>query len=369
LASAKLATSLFTASFGSRPAVVTSAPGTIDLMGGHTEHEGGPVLSIAIERRIAVAAGLAPRWSIVSTLGDQVPQRDRLESVVQELGAIGVAPPGANLAIAGSLSAEGEPSAAAALAVALAKALGLLAGRRLTPAELAAAAARAELGRTGAQAMRPGPIIATHAERGMALLLECTTGRIRPLAFPGRLWVLETGAGRQSSEDWRGARERECDDALACCREWRPGLAHLAQLSLIDLEELQWRLPASWVPRVRHVVTETERTRWAAAALARGDLQRFGQLMVEAHGSLRRDYESASLEADVLVDSAVSHGASGARLTGVSSGAAVIMLVAPEDEARILAQVSQDFQDRFGRVLQAWSTRAAAGVRRETVKQ
>jgi galactokinase len=337
-------------------------------MGEHTEHNGGPVLSMAVERRIAVAAGLASRWSIVAKLADQVPQSDRLESLVQELGKVGAVPSGANVAIAGSLSTESGLSAGDALAVALAKALSLLAGRRLTPVELATMATMAKLGPRGAQAMRVGPTVTSLGQRGMALLVERATGQIRMLGFAGRLWILETGASRQSGDAWLSARERECDQALACCREWRPGLAYLAQLSPLDLEELQWRLPATLVPRVRHVVSEAERSRWAAAALARADLQRFGRLMVEAHESLRRDYDSASPEADVLVGSAIARGALGARLTGPGSGGSVVMLVPPEDEARILAQISQDFQDRFGRVLQAWSTRAAAGVRRETVK-
>ena len=99
-----------------------------------------------------------------------------------------------------------------------------------------------------------------------------------------------------------------------------------------------------------------------------GDLSRFGLLLVEGHESLKQDYDWPSAEADLLVGSAVAHGAYGARLTTSGREEAIVMLAPPESEARILAQVSQDFQDRFGRVLQVWSTRAAAGVRRETVK-
>jgi galactokinase len=63
----------------------------------------------------------------------------------------------------------------------------------------------------------------------------------------------------------------------------------------------------------------------------------------------------------------MAHGAHGARLTGAGCGGAVLVL-APEPRAgRILAEVSRDFGDRFGRVPDAWSTRAAAGVRREAL--
>jgi galactokinase len=115
------------------------------------------------------------------------------------------------------------------------------------------------------------------------------------------------------------------------------------------------------------VVNETARTRAAAAALAAGDLVVLGRLLVEGHASLRDDYRSSVAEADFLVERAMARGAHGARLTGAGWGGAVLVL-APEPRAgRILAEVSRDFGDRFGRVPDAWSTRAAAGVRREAL--
>jgi len=376
-ASAKLATSLFTASFGSRPGVLTSAPGSIKLIGEHTDYYGGPALSIAVERRAAVAAGLASRWSYITTADGGVHQLELgrpmggdwshcLGGVVRELLTLRAAPPGANVAISSAIPADSGLAATAALAVALAKALSLLAGRRLTPAELLQVGVRATDEMNGPTG-RTNASIVTHAQRGTALVLEGATGGIRSLPFPGRAWVMETGLRQELSEAWLRVRRRECDEALPYCREWRPGVANLAQLSPADLEELQWHLPSPLVPRVRHVVTETARTRSATAALALGNFPRLGRLLVEGHESLRDDYQSTCEEADFLVKSAVARGAYGARLTGPGWGGAVIMLAPLESEARILAQVSQDFQDRFGRVLQVWNTRAAGGVRREAV--
>ena len=379
LASAKLATSLFTASFGSRPGVVTSVPGRITLIGEPTDHNGGPILTIAVERRTAVAAGLAAHWTCISTLDSQVHELDLgepasghwsacLEGVIQQLRAIGAAPPGANVAVAGGVSAHSHPAYSGSLAVAAAKALSLLAGRRLSPVELLDVGFRAEPQLIGVLGRRVDLTIATHGQRGMAFLLERATGGVRTLPFPGRLWVMQTDVSRDPSDESPGLRLRQFEEALAYCRKWRPGLAHLAQLSLPDLEELQRGLPPPLVPPVRYVVAEAGRARMAAGALAAGDLSRFGLLLVEGHESLKQDYDWPSAEADLLVGSAVAHGAYGARLTTSGPEEAVIMLAPPESEARILAQVSQDFQDRFGRVLQVWSTRAAAGVRRETVK-
>jgi galactokinase len=118
---------------------------------------------------------------------------------------------------------------------------------------------------------------------------------------------------------------------------------------------------------VRHVVTETHRTRVAADALARGDLAQVGWLLVEGHESLRTDYRSSLPEADAIVEFAMDHGAYGARLTGAGWGGAVVVLTAEHGSARVVAEILRGFADRFRRTPAVWSTRAASGVRRETV--
>ena len=187
------------------------------------------------------------------------------------------------------------------------------------------------------------------------------------MPFPGRLWIVETGVSHRLVDGEYNQRRRECEEALAFCREWRPGLSHLAQLAPGDLAEAERRLPPPLVRRLRHVVTETARTRAAAVALAAGDLTKVGHLLVEGHGSLRLDYQSTVPEADLIVECAMEQGAYGARLSGAGWGGAVLILAPEERAARILAEVARAFGDRFGRVPDAWSTRAAAGVRREAI--
>jgi galactokinase len=126
-------------------------------------------------------------------------------------------------------------------------------------------------------------------------------------------------------------------------------------------------LPPSLQKRVRHVVTETARTRLAAGILKRRDLESFGRILVEGHESLRVDYQSTVPEADFLVTTAVRFGAYGARLTGGGWGGAVIMLLPPDREQRIVAQISTAFEQEFGRTPVTWWSRASAGVKSERV--
>jgi galactokinase len=384
VSAARLASSLFTSSFstqataGPRPVVAVSAPGRVNLIGEHTDYNGGPVLPVAIERRTAVAARIADRWALVSDIEPGIfetdidaPMRrawtDYIVGVVRELRSLRAAPSGAEIAVATTLPIGAGLSSSAALTVATAKALSLLAGRRLSLAELAEVAFRAEYHQVGVRCGRMDQTVAAHGERNSALLFETATRTLQRVPFSGRLWIVETGLSHRLTGGALNQRRRECEEALAFCREWRPGLSHLAQLSLADLPEMERRLPPPLVPRVRHVVTETARTRAAAQVLAAGDLARVGRLLVEGHESLRLDYESTVPEADLIVESALRHGAYGARLTRAGWGGAVVVLMPPERDARIVAEVAGDFRARFGRLPETWSTRAAAGVRREAI--
>ena len=226
---------------------------------------------------------------------------------------------------------------------------------------------RAEHDHVGVRCGRMDQTIAAHAQRRTALLFESAAGSLEPVPLESRLGIVETGVSRQLTGGALNDRRRECEQALELCRAWRPGLRHLAQLASRDLPEVGRRLPPLLLARVRHVVTETVRTRAAAAALADGDLALVGRLLVEGHVSLRDDYATTVPEADFLVDRAVARGAYGARLTGAGWGGAVVVLAPRDRDARILAEMSRDFGDRFGRVPDAWSTRAAAGVRREAL--
>jgi galactokinase len=378
LSSVRLASSLFESAFASRPAVAASAPGRVNLIGEHTDYNGGPVLPLALERRTAVLAAREDGWFFVSAL-DGVVRGAEIEAplrpdwtaymvgVVRELRALGAAPTGARVAVASTVPAGAGLSSSAALTVAAAKALSLLAGRRLTPAQLVDVAYRAEHDQVGVACGRMDQTIAAHAARGTALLFETASGALQRVPFPGRVWIVETGVSHGLVGGALNQRRRECEQALARCREVWPELRHLAELSTDDLRVVEARLAPELAARVRHVVTETVRTRLAADALARGDQRQLGWLLVQGHESLRVDYGSTIAEADAIVELAVEQGAHGARLTGAGWGGAVVVLAPDDRSARIVAEVTRGFRERFGRDPVAWSTRAAAGVRRETL--
>ncbi len=360
--------------------MLASAPGRINLLGEHTDYNGGLVLPFAIQRRTFVAAAPFRGWQAVSSHDGLVRSFDPLGTrpadwtryawgVARVLAAAGVHLPGARIAVASTVPAGAGLSSSAALTLATAKALGLLAGRKLSPSDLAEVAWRAEHDEVGVRCGRMDQTIGALATPGSALLIETGSGRVEQVPFRETVWVLETGVFHHLDTSPYHQRRRECEEALAFCRDHGLRLGGLAELTPLDLPEILRLLPPPLSARVRHVVTETARTREAARALARGDLDELGRLMVAGHHSLRDDYQSSCVEADLLVDAAMRHGARGARLTGAGWGGAVIALLPPGRESRIVAEVSEEFRQATGRELVAWSTKAGGGVKRETVSE
>jgi len=372
------ATSLFRERFGSAPLVAASAPGRINLIGEHTDYNGGPVLPFAIERRTAVAAGHADRWEAISALDGWVhalePQAPGAQvkgwtayarAVIRVLMRTGVMPRGGRIAVSSSVPVGAGLSSSAALTVSLTRALLALAGRREPPERVIEYAFAAEHDEVGVTCGRMDQTIAVLAEPGKALFYETGSGTVRQVPLGTRVWVFETGVSHQLTGGKLNHRRRECETALSLLREAGRSITDLAGL---PLDELPWAmrvLPAPWSLRVRHVVRECARTRAAAECLSGGDLPGLGRLLTEAQSSLREDYDSSCPEADLLGESCTRHGAWGARLTGAGWGGAVIALAPPEREARMVAEVQEEFHSRFGRPPLVWATSASGGARLE----
>ncbi|MEO8139505.1 MAG: galactokinase [Gemmatimonadota bacterium] len=370
------ATSLFQERFGSGPTVVASAPGRVNLLGEHTDYNGGPVLPFALDRRTVVAAAQAERWEAISATDNEVHALDPecivpglwtgyLVAVIRILQKSGIAMPTARLAVASSVPVGAGLSSSAALTVAAARALTGLAGRRVPPGVLAEVAYRAEHDEVGVHCGHMDQTIAALGRAGHAMLFETASGTVHHLPLPGRVWVFDTGVSHRLTGGHLNERRRECEEALRQVIENGVAVRHLAEITEADLPALLRAIPAPWNARIRHVVTETIRTRAAAHALAARDLPGLGRLMLEGHESLRADYQSSCAEADLLVESLVHHGALGARLTGAGWGGAVIALLPEEKTARIVAEVQEAYRGTYGRVPLVWATTAGAGVRSE----
>ena len=374
----RLASSLYTATYASRAAVGASAPGRVNLIGEHTDYNGGPVLPFALPRRTVVFAGPAPHWVAVSSRNgaptrfepDDAPVgawTDYLSGVVRVLREMRAAPEGASIAVASSVPQGTGLSSSAALTVAAARALSRLARRQLSGDAIAEVAYRAETEIVGVRCGRMDQAIAAAGRNGHALLFETGAGTMEQVPFPLRVLMVETGVTRHLTAGDYNLRREECEEALQAVRGAGIRVEALADVPAQELTKLEQALPAAHFRRLRHVVTETARTREAAAALAAGDYLRLGALLFDGHASIRDDFESSCAEADLVVASARAHGAWGARLTGAGWGGAVLILAPADRRARLKAGIVRDFRAAYRRVPVHWETRAAGGLKTEPV--
>jgi galactokinase len=374
----------FRAWHGTRPEGAWHAPGRVNLIGEHTDYNGGWVLPFALDRGVAVAArrrgdGLLDIGSLQAGARASVPLAGLGPGGVTGWAAYpaGVAwamreaghpVGGASLVIDSDLPQGAGLSSSAALECAVAIALADLYQVRAPRTELVRLARRAENEMAGVPSGIMDQSASLLGKAGHALLLDCRSGEITPVPFDPAaagltLLVADTGA-RHALTDGRYARRRqECERAaralgVPCLRD----VADPARASGIGDPVL--------ARRARHVISDDRRVRAAAGLLGavKGDREAggvagLGPLLHASHASLRDDFEVSWPQADVAAEAAEGAGALGARMVGGGFGGSVIAL-APADDGAVRAAVVAAYAGRGWPAPAFLAARPSAGARR-----
>ncbi len=203
-----------------------------------------------------------------------------------------------------------------------------------------------------------------------AIYLNCSSlaHSYVPLNLDGfELVVMNTNRKRSLYESRYNERRKECQLALKIIREKNreAHLDNLAQASLDQVVKSFGTIENSVLARrARHVITEDARTSKARLFLSEGDVLAFGNLLVESHNSLRYDYEVSCFELDVLVDAANSmHSCAGARMTGAGFGGCAISLVRQEGLEEFKSEVGKMYYAKTGLRVEFYVCSAEDGVR------
>jgi galactokinase len=366
--------------FGTRPHFV-QAPGRVNLIGEHTDYNGGFVLPTAIQFHTTV--GYASRKDkqlvvysenyaeqVEFSLG-QLPSApghhwsDYVLGVAHKLLERGIPLSGANLLIYGDVPQGAGLSSSASLEVAVCQAFLQLADRELDGNDMALLCQRAENEFVGARCGIMDQFVAVHGRKDHALLLDCRslTYRHQPIPPEVRLVLCNTMVRHSVAGGEYNQRRRECETAVTFFSKFSPQVATLRDVTLDEFEHHQAHLPETVRKRCRHVITENVRALQAADCLAKNDLSRFGRLMRESHASLRDDFQVSCRELDVLVELASRiDGVYGARMTGGGFGGCTINLVRADTVDWFHAQVSQGYQRAMGQHPEIYVCVAADGV-------
>jgi len=272
---------------------LASAPGRVNLLGEHVDHQGGTVLPVAIHMRTTVRYTPGDAWEISSE--DHEPGGAWERYVHAVLGELGEAAEPGRLEIASTLPEGAGLASSAALEVAVAGALS-----DLPPLDLARLCRRAENERVGVPCGLMDQVAAACAISRHAVVLDCESETFFHVPLPEmEMLLFDTGVRRVLADS---AYAERADEAAT-----------------------------AGTPAARHVAEERARVDRAIECLDKGDAKGLGALMWECHASLRDLYRCSFPEADRLVEALRrTPGVYGARLVGAGWGGCVLALVEPQ---------------------------------------
>ncbi|AWE43300.1 galactokinase [Actinobaculum sp. 313] len=372
------------------PDGVWASPGRINLIGEHVDYNGGICLPVALPHRTYVALRRREdtRLRLVSDESGAARWEGELSSVHPEaeipawvayaagvawaLQRKGHALGGFDAAVVSCVPLGAGLSSSAALECAMGLALDEVYGLGLATspavrAELVAACVSAENDVVGAPTGGMDQAASLLTTKDHALQLDCLTGATTQVPFDLAaqgltILVIDTQAKHSLVDGQYGQRRAVCERVAAL-----EGVETLRQLP--DPQGTLSRLnDPEAVRRVRHVVTEIERTQEFVELLTEGEYGELGALMNASHASLRDDYEVSCAELDTAVEAARAAGAWGARMTGGGFGGSAIALIEQGNLEATMAAVDRAFVDNgwiAPRFLEATASEAGRRINEE----
>ncbi|MGD1001670.1 MAG: galactokinase [Candidatus Brocadiia bacterium] len=374
--------------FGKGPVSIARAPGRVNLIGDHTDYNGGYVLPAAVDREVRIAfrpSGDA-RVEMVSA--------DFEERAAFDLGGVarGQAQGWAKYpaGVAAALQAEKYPvaglraviqgnvpvgaglSSSAAIEVACALAFCSVSGLKIDREKLAHICQRAENEFVGMQCGIMDQYACLLGRKDCALFLDCTTlqSELVPLDERGaKIVICDTRLKRQLVNSAYNRRRGECEEAFRILKQHLPDAKSYKDISIPMFRAYAHDLPDPLGKRAKHVVTENARVVQAARLLKKGDLIGFGALMDASHDSLRDDFEVSCKELDLLVGIArESEGVFGSRMTGAGFGGCTVALVRPDCVEAFTAKISEGYRADTGAAPGIYIVRASEGATYENAE-
>ncbi|MDQ3907769.1 MAG: galactokinase, partial [Acidobacteriota bacterium] len=278
--------------------------------------------------------------------------RDYVEGVARSLELRGARLRGADVVLTSSVPRGAGLSSSAAVEVSVGFALATLSDAEVSLIDIALAGQRAEHEWAGANVGIMDQFVAALGRRGHALLIDCRSLEARSVPLDTSevvVAVCDTHVRHALAASAYNERRAECERGVELLRAAMPEIKALRDVSVTEFERYENLLPEPVRRRVRHVVTENERTLAAAEALRKNDLWEMGRLMDRSHRSLRDDYEVSSTELDAMVEIAGNFGGVlGARMTGGGFGGSTVNLVRRDAVAEFRETVEREYNRATG---------------------
>lgn len=354
---------------------VFAAPGRVNLIGEHTDYNGGYVFPAALTMSTTVIARKRDDNTIRLCATD-LP--DRVEADCTRLGdykhlkwgnyQIGVAYElekagydivGCDMLSHGTVPYGGGLSSSASIEVSTAVMFVTFSNEKngkpntLDMIEIAKISQMTEHTYAGVMCGIMDQFASAMGKADHAIFLNCKTldYRLVPLKMDGyKLVIANTNKKRGLADSKYNERRSECELALEILQRSLPGATCLGDISVAQFEANADIIGNETVSnRAKHIVYEDDRVLKSIDALEKGDLITFGTLMNQSHDSLRDLYEVTGIELDTLVDeSRKIDGVIGSRMTGAGFGGCSVSLVRGDAVDAFIAEVGRRYEEKIG---------------------
>ena len=373
--------------FGKKDYTAFFAPGRINLIGEHTDYNGGNVFPCAITlgtyaiaakndlKQVRLYSENFPEAGVISfDLADLDHKKadswaNYPKGMLRYLKEAGHAiPEGMDMVIFGNIPNGSGLSSSASLELLMGVVLDNLFDLNVDRLDLIKTGKRVENEFIGVNSGIMDQFAVGMGEENKAILLDCNTLEYEmvPVELGNHaIVIMNTKKRRELVDSKYNERRSECEEALAKLQTV-VSVGSLGELDEEPFENAKAVLESDVLyRRARHAVTENQRTLKAKSALQAGELEAFGQLMNQSHISLRDDYEVTGIELDTLVQAAWDQpGVLGARMTGAGFGGCAIAIVEKDAIPTFIENVGKTYETAIGYPAEFYIAEISDGAKR-----
>ncbi len=362
--------------------IIVRSPGRVNLIGEHTDYNGGFVMPTAIDRAITFylkkngsshqcnIKSLNYNTETVIDLNHPNLKGDEwtlyLIGIIEEIKKRGRNVPGFDCILWSDLPMGAGISSSAALECGLAYGLNELFDLGLTKIEIAELSQMAEHHYVGTKCGIMDQFASVMSQDDHVIKLDCKTLDYELLPFdiaPYKLLLLNTNVSHKLSDSAYNTRREECAEGVRVLRYKFGNIEFLRDADQEQLNAIRSELSETVYKRCEYVLKENERVLKAAEALKQKDLKTFGKLMYASHEGLSINYEVSCKELDFLTDfSKENENIMGCRMMGGGFGGCTINLIHEDAIENYVNEVSKAYFKEFNIRLTSFTTTPAAGT-------
>lgn len=354
---------------------VFQSPGRVNLIGEHTDYNGGYVFPAALTMRTAIACRKRDD-NIIKMMATDLP--DVVEADINKLSdyknlwwgnyQLGIADVmkkkgyeicGMDMLFDDTTPHGGGLSSSAAIEVATALCFATISNEikgitePVDMVEMAKISQQAEHEYIGVMCGIMDQFASAMGRKNHAIMLNCKNLEFElvPVNIEGyKLVIANTNKKRSLADSKYNERRSECEQAVEILKEYLPGITCLADVSTEQFDKYCDKIENAVVrKRAEHVVYEIDRVLKSKEALVNNDIFAFGKLMNESHDSLRDLYEVTGIELDTLVDEARKiDGVLGSRMTGAGFGGCTVSIVKNDAVDEFIKCVGEKYTEKIG---------------------